>query len=972
MLLTFTSLPVESKAFNREELDYFEAKIRPVLSKNCYECHSTSAAAKNKLKANLFLDTRKGVLQGGDSGPALIPGNAEESRLIHALQHQDTLKMPKGKKKLEDELIADFVTWINMGAPDPRKGQATKSNTKIKNGRNHWAFQPLKKEKVPITKESNWPTTPVDQFIQAQLEKKGLKANATADPRTLIRRATYDLTGLPPSPQEVETFLTAWASNSTKAYHALVDRLLASRHYGERWARHWLDLVRFAESNGYAFDKDRPNAYHYRNFVIQALNKDMPYDQFVRMQIAGDLLINAKGSTGANPQNHIEQVAATGFLVAGPFTTQQTQKERERSRYEQLDDIVHTLGTSMLGLTIGCARCHDHKYDPVDTKDYYRLAANFAEVGFSDTGVKTDPKAFAEKKAKFDQAHQPLVDTLAQIEKEQLEGRLNQWWATRPKEQPDPVLATWRHIGPFAGESFDKAYDQVFEPEQEIDLTKTYEDGKLKWVEQASWEDGKVHNTLKGGNSANYLFREINAPVAGNIALSLGSDDAIKVWINGAEIVAKKIEGGAAPDQEKVNLPLKAGKNQLLMKIINGGGPSGFYFKSSDGAPPPDVAKLLDAESGQWSEAEKKKAVNWYKSIDEEWLKHNAKVVAHKKEEPKPELTMIYSAKVRGSTYGFGEDTYKVYELHRGSPDNKQALAKPGFLQVLLRENQPKQDEKAETEIKARVTLADQLTDPDQGSGHLLARVMVNRMWHYHFGRGIVTTPSDFGTRGAPPTHPALLDWLAHEFIQNGWRLKPIHRLLMTSSVYMQAGKISDSEQIKDPENLLWWRKTPLRLEAEIIRDALLAVTGTLDDTPAEKGSLDVKNKRRSIYLTVKRSKLVPMLQLFDAPDAMQGTGNREKSTVAPQALALMNSPFMQELSSTFAKRVRPDAKAPITDSIHSAYLTAFARPPNDAEQQSMVQFIEQQATKRNQATDQAFRDLCHVLLCANEFIYID
>jgi hypothetical protein len=379
---------VESAEPDRKGLDFFEAKIRPMLVTHCYECHSVGAAAKKNLKGALLLDSRDGSRKGGESGPAVVPGKPDESLLISALTH-DSFKMPP-KGKLPDELIAHFIKWIEMGAPDPRDGIAVvaASEVDLEAGRKHWAFQPLTQPSPPEVKDVNWGRTPADRFILARLEAAGVTPNGTGDSRTLIRRAYFDLIGLPPEPEAVAKFVVEFEHDPTVAYGRLIDELLASEHYGERWARHWLDITRFAESNGYAFDGDRPNAWHYRDFVIQALNSDMPYDEFVRLQIAGDLLTNINVQTTEEAKIAVNTTAATGFLVAGPYTTQQTQKERERSRYEQLDDIVSTLGTSLLGLTVGCSRCHSHKFDPLPQFDYYRLTSCFADVGFSDTGRK--------------------------------------------------------------------------------------------------------------------------------------------------------------------------------------------------------------------------------------------------------------------------------------------------------------------------------------------------------------------------------------------------------------------------------------------------------------------------------------------------------------------------------------------------------------------------------------------------------
>jgi hypothetical protein len=1122
---------------NRKGLDFFEAKIRPMLVKHCYECHSAGAAGKKKLKGKLLLDSRDGSRKGGESGPAVVPGKPDESLLISALK-QDSFKMPP-KGKLPDELIAHFAKWIKLGAPDPRDGIAViaASGIDLEEGRKHWSFQPLNNSPAASVKDSSWGHTPVDSYIRAKQERAGVEPNKMASPRTLIRRAYFDLVGLPPKPAEVEKFVAASKKDPIAAYDRLVDELLASEHFGERWARHWLDITRFAESNGYAFDGDRPNAWHYRDFVIRALNSDMPYDQFVRLQIAGDLLANANAPTADEAQQALHTIAATGFLVAGTYTTQQTQKERERSRYEQLDDIVSTLGTSMLGLTVGCSRCHSHKFDPLPQFDYYRLTSCFADVGFSNTDINLKPEEFKQAKAEYDAAHAPLAAARAKYEKEKLRSQFDAWLASPTEEvksvSPSLKLQPWQHVGPFSAASFATAFSKVFEPEKKVDLKQTYQDGKLKWTAQPTWKDSTIHNTLTGANSANYLFRVIESPEDQSIALSLGSDDAIKVWMNGQEVLAKNIARGAAAGQETLQVPVKKGRNELLMKIVNGGGPSGFYFavtplrpleisgiepwqhvgpfaggdlnKAFDKVFPPeikiDLAEAYEAGKLKWKSQpdwkdgtahndklkgtncanylfrviksdkpqvlklslgsddgikvwvngrsvlskkvgrnvaaagqenvtiqlaagpnellmkivngggatgfyfsitagerpadvktilalaadkrnakQKQRLIGWFKGFDLEWLDLNEEVVRQESKAPKPELTKVFAARVRGTTYQFGADTYKVYQLRRGNVDNKEDEASPGFLRVLMRTDKEEKHwlvdpKSADKSRPGRLGLADWLTDIEHGGGHLLARVIVNRLWHHHFGRGIVATPSDFGTRGERPSHPQLLDWLASELIRENWKLKPIHKLIMTSAVYMQAGEITASGRKLDPENLLLWRRSSRRLEAEIIRDSLLAVSGTLDRQLFGKGSLNVNSTRRSIYFTVKRSRLIPLLQLFDAPDAMQGIATREESTVAPQALALLNSPIVRGLATKLAAQVKPTAETTVEQAINRAYEVTLSRPATSDEATTMQAFIEDQTKSRGSdanAQTLALRDFCHLLLCMNEFVYVD
>jgi hypothetical protein len=951
-----------------DEVRFFESKIRPVLVKHCYECHSTEALLNDKLENDLLLDTKAGIRKGGVSGPAVVPGNVETSLLIKAIQH-DSFNMPPDTK-LPTKVIADFVKWVEMGAPDPREEQATniaKVEIDIEAGRGFWSFQPLQQSNPPSESKSPWIRNNIDRYIHAALNEKGLEPNQEASRHTLIRRAYFDLWGLPPSPTEVESFVNDTASDS---YEALVDRLLGGQHYGERWARHWLDLARFAESNGYAFDKDRGAAFHYRDFVIKALNQDMPYDEFVRLQIAGDQIA----------PNDYQSQAATGFLAAGTFTSQQTQKERERSRYEQLDDMVGTIGTAMLGLTIGCARCHDHKYDPLPTNDYYRFTACFAETGFQDFDYDPDPAGTIAAKASFDSAHKPLVDARLNFENSELTNRLNEWLKSESDPPASAKLGVWQTIGPFTAVDFKKAYSEAFPPEDKVDLNATYD--KLKWIPQPGLTDGAIHNTFSGDNSANYLYRTIEVVHKGPLEISLGRDDAIKVFLNGKQVLAKEVMGGVAADQDKVTLQLDAGSNHLLIKIVNAAGPSGFYF-STKLSIPKNIQDIIDIAETKRNVKQKQELLKWYSPRDADWTKLDALEREHLKLQPKPAITKIYAARKNGATYNFGADTRKVYFLARGNSNTKKGLASPGFLRVLTAsdktENHWVSPSEAQgvtpSQLPPRVALANWLTDEQQGAGYLLARVIVNRIWQHHLGRGIVGTPSDFGSQGAAPTHPELLDYLATELIRNDWQLKYIHQLIMKSAVYRQSGENNVLASKIDPQNALWWRRGATRLEAEVIRDTLLAVSGSLAKTMYGKGTLDQNSPRRSIYLTVKRSNLIPILQLFDAPDSIQSIGHRDVTTVPPQALALMNSPLTRQLAEKFSKRIYLSSETTTEEVVRKAYGIALSRAPSEVEMKQMTDFITDQATSygdTDNSLNLAVIDYCQIMLCLNEFLFID
>jgi hypothetical protein len=966
LLPSLNALAAEPSA---ADLQFFEKKIRPVLIERCYSCHSAKAQTEKKLEGQLLLDSRAGIRKGGETGPAIVPGDVKKSLLIQAIRHE-SVEMPP-KSKLPDNVIADFVKWVEMGAPDPRNAAAVlfpDSTIDLAEGRKFWSFQLLKQPIPPKVRNAALVRTPVDQFILAKQEAAGIPPNEAASRSALIRRVYFDIWGLPPEPAEIAAFV---ADSSPEAYTRLVDRLLEGTHYGERWGRHWLDLARFAESNGYAFDKDRPAAFHYRDFVIKALNEDMPYDQFLRLQIAGDL-------QGGN--DYMSQ-AATGFIAAGPFTSQQTQKERERSRYEQLDDLISTIGTATMGLTLGCSRCHDHKFDPVPSYDYYRMIASFSETGFQDFQLDLEPERYKKEKATFGVAHKPFVDARGKFEREQLPQRLAKWLVEKPTDTIRPKLSDWSTVGPFTAADFEKAFAAASPPEKRVDLKQTFQDGKLKWIAQPSWVDGKVHNTLTGDNSANYLFRTIEVPTAGPLEISLGRDDAIKVWLNGKVVLSKKTSGAAAPDQDKIKLALKAGRNELLLKIVNGAGPSGFYFKASDGAPPKNIQDILALADDKRNPAQKQALQKWFAPYDADWIALNKAEKDHLAKAPKQKLQPIFAARKGGVTYNFGADTRKVYFLTRGNSKAKKGLASTGFIQVLMNGADQEKHWTVDKSTKtapvqpSRVAFANWLTDAENGAGHLVARVIVNRLWQHHFGRGIVGTPSDFGSQGDRPTHPELLDYLASELIRGAWKLKPIHKLIMTSATYRQSGRNDAAGMKQDPGNKLWWRRPSQRVEAEIVRDSLLTISGQLDKKQFGPGSLNQEDRRRSVYLKVKRGTLIPILQLFDAPDAMQSIGARTMTTVPPQALAMMNSPFVRRLATTFAKRVQPNDKSALPKVVDDAYVVAYARRPSDEERQRMLAFIDVQAKSYGEnatSVETAVADFCQLLICSNEFLFVD
>jgi hypothetical protein len=879
--------------------------------------------------------------------------------------------------------------------------------------RQFWSFQPLRRVEAPALPNDNWSRTPVDRFILAKLRAAGIEPNPAVNRRQLIRRAYFDLIGLPPEPEAVEAFVSDPAPD---ACERLLDRLLASDHYGERWARHWLDLVRFAESHGFEHDYDRPSAYHYRDFVIRALNSDLPYDTFVRWQVAGDEIA---------PDDNLA-LTATGFLAAGVHSTQITKNEVEKQRYDEMDDMVATLGTSMLGLTTGCARCHDHKYDPIPQRDYYGLLASFTTTVRSEIDLDLDPAGYRRAKALFDREHAPLVVARDALEKEKLPARLAQWETTWPAQQgrwPWRVLnmASFQSAG---GAQFTKLPDGsllVGGANPNSDTYTFVANTDVKGISAIRLEALADPSLVKGGpgraangNFALTALRVTAAPKNGKdkpMTVRLRNPratfeqkglpiraaligDGKSAWAVDPQFgkdhagvfeteTSLGFEGGTVLTftlQFKTNTGHNIGRPRLSVTS------SPTPVAIEEGAIPAGAWRALQTPRAQRTAEQHKGLIEWYRTIDPEWQKLEQKVRDHSRKAPKPTLVkaMIASeglSPVRLHTQG--DDFFKeTYYLRRGDPNQKAGVANLSFLQVLMaapakEKTWQQQPPRGWRTSYRRRALADWLTDVDRGAGQLLARVIVNRLWQHHLGRGLVATPSDFGTRGERPTHPELLDWLACELIRQGWHLKPIQKLIMASAVYTQSSHYDEAKARVDSDNRLCWRRPPHRLEAEVIRDSLLALSGQLDPSLFGPGTLDEASKRRSIYFTVKRSRLIPMMQVFDSPDGLQSIGERPTTTIAPQALFLMNNANVRGHAAGFARRLAGHANVTVEEAIKRAYLTALTRYPGAEELADAVAFVKQQAVSyeaagKRDGRNLALTDFCQTLMCLNEFVYVD
>jgi hypothetical protein len=964
------------------------------------------AHESKKLQGRLFLDSADGILDGGESGAAIVKGKSAESLLLKALKF-DGLEMPPAGK-LPDEVIADFAKWIDMGAPDPRVGGASvrpKREINVAEGKQWWSFQPLHVTAPPAG------GNPIDAHVTAAQQSRGLKTNIPASKETLIRRAYFDLIGLPPTPEQVAAFVS---DSSPNAFERVVDELLTSPRYGEKWGRHWLDTARFAESGGYEFDGFRAGAYHYRDWVIRAMNADLPYDQFVRMQLAGDVL----------QPDDINGAAATGFLVAGPYPGQITAKTVERIRYDQLDDMLMTMGGSMLGLTLGCVRCHEHKYDPIPHQDYYALAASLARTAHGPKTMEVDPAATLLAEQKHQRDHESLVATLRVFTSKEMPARFEAWRAAELPRQPDSPR--WQFLEPIefsAERSWLKelptgivAHDGALNPgtlihrlgqqrrvpnEERYRVTfQTYQKNVTSFRLDALTDKSLPSRGPGLNGDGSFQLGEIkifarpigpdakDAPVELKLkaayAAQADQDQPLANAVDGKPETAWIVRTTAKKDNAAVfelESPLAgfASGTELTVELQFRDLGLGRWRLSLSTEPNPatwagdampqhlgEVRAILAANGNKLPDTMVEPMSRWFAAFDPETSKQMRTVRDHAAAFPRPNLSEVYT------TAAGGQD---VFFLRRGEVDNKQGKAETGFVQVLWRGDTPAVPVKTQPETDPRVSLAMWMTDLDRGAGPLLARVMANRIWQHHFGKGIVGTPNDFGVQGERPTHPELLEWLASQLVQNGWKLKPLHKQIMLSATYQQSHIVDDANLKVDPANRYLWHYQTHRLDAELIRDALLSVGGNLDQTMYGPSVLD-NSPRRSVYLRVKRSELLPIMTMFDAPEPTQSIGERVSTTVPTQALALMNSPFVRQQAQKLAARVRPSADVPMPSVIDRTYQIAFSRLPTDEERSRMQAFIDAQVAAIGgdpaAATGKAVIEFCHVVLCLNEFVYVD
>lgn len=1112
-LFATTSLTAEEQ-FSAEDIAFFETKIRPVLITNCQDCHSGEDP-----ESRFSVEFREAFLKGGEFGPAVKPGKPTESLLISAIKHDEFLKMPP-KEKLTSAQVIDFTRWVEIGLPWPKEDDVVanigQSSDALKaefsqEQQNYWAYQPPVRPELPTVENTAWAQTPIDYFILARLEKAGLPPSSQANKRILIRRATFDLTGLPPTPTEIAAFL---ADDRPDAYSNLIDRLLSSPRYGERWGRHWLDVARYADSNGLDENLSYEFAYQYRDYVIRSMNQDKSYGEFIKEQIAGDLMPVPADRLAAE-----DRLRATGFLAIGPKML--AEDDPVKMQMDIIDEQVTTLGQAFMGLTLGCARCHDHKFDPIPTADYYALAGIFKSTkSMENYNVVADwfeqPLLSPDKNAELEKLNKEIA--AAKAEQNKLDASVKDLVKQELHHRADRYLLATHAIGSLddaiaaSGITVHKKQDAPFELKNGY-LAIEAEAAHRTTLSILSASYGKEIGIVGSGGEGGFADYEIIVETPGTYSLEIRyaakDSRSIGIKLDGrmiAQNVLGKVTGSWFPDTQtwvaEVEMELDAGKHVLTLdspKVyphidkfalvlqpeneawpfetdappslttygrsynINKAFLSSWlaYLRSLSepklktnplfaiwfalaslddaefakeaapvlqqlqtdqgiGANAPPVLKVIFAESPPATLEEvavlyrrlivdshhanenlddEAKAV--YKEVFEEISRADFPTsipnpipvtaypseLAQQRKALTSQIGLLDSQKpvfevAMGVTEGMTEDI----KIHiRGSHITLGQTVPRRMLQIIEGSDQ----EAIAGGQSGRLELANWLAKPTHP---LVNRVMVNRLWRWHFGRGIVSSVDNFGTLGDLPTHPELLDYLALELADNGGSLKQLHRQIMLSSTYQMSTSYSEEGNATDPENKLLWRFNRRRLTGEEVRDSVLALGPGLDNSMGGT-LLKVKNRayvtgsntnitdefdnyRRSVYLPVVRSSVYEVLQALDFPDPAVSNGDRNTTTVAPQALFMMNSSLVDEATSELATRL---TALNGSERINRAYSIIMGRQPNEheiANAQEYTQQVTVTATAAGMATEDAelaaWQSLCRVLLSTNEFFYVE
>ena len=1038
----------EGSADRQAQLDFFEAKIRPVLVQHCYECHSADAKS---VKGGLLLDTAAGLLTGGDSGPAIVPGRSTESVLMHALQY-DSFQMPPSGR-LPAAVVKDFEQWIEAGAVDPRTGPAAvpKKSIDFTAGRQFWSFVRPQKPAVPAVQNSAWAQNDIDRFLLAAMEQQGLTPSDPATKTELIRRATFDLLGLPPTPAEIDAFL---ADQSPQAFASLIDRLLASPHYGERWGRYWLDVARYSEDQAHTFSvTPNTSGWRYRDWVISAFNRDLPYDQFVRYQIAADLV-------SLPEDQRLAELPALGYFGLGPQYYKNT--DAAKAAADELDDRIDTLCRGFLGLTVSCARCHDHKFDPVPTQDYYSLAGIFSSSRLHTAPLVPQPEVEAWNQAqtrlkeldeaikrqvtdsgpKIRESQLPqVVDYLQAVWRLQSGGNLDavakasqlnaqflKRWQELIQKQKDsnPAFRSWAELP--AATAADaagqvpavvtaaaqglqrhlnlllKQKNQSLTPEEVTELRQLVPAGNALYsspivrkskpaveidvelgearelhlvvtdagdgasCDHADWADARIVTAAGELQLSELKWRSVNVSF-GNVNLNRN------VQGGGLKIGGRQFQKGLGTHSTShivYDLPAGSQRFRAVAGLDHSGTDQGgcgegasVQFRVYTQAP----TDLQQTESDLLAQVFGEQGVY---AVDaqqlEQLLPAEAQMQLKSQREELERLRKANPAMYPVAHVIAEASPADMKVFVRGNPANQGDVAPRRFLKILAGDDPP-----AYSQGSGRLQLAEDIASP---ANPLTARVMVNRIWQQHFGRGLVSTPDNFGNLGERPTHPELLDWLAVRFQELGWSVKAMHRELMLTAAWQQGSLPREEGLARDADNRYLWRMNRRRLDVESWRDALLAVSGRLDNQlgGASTNLSEAGNTRRTVYAFVSRHELDNMLRLFDFPDANITASTRSETTVPQQQLFVINSPFMLNQARAFAARLQQDAGDDNAARITLAFRLSFGRSPSADELQLGLAYVtaEDAADSRDGTSLNRWERYAQILLASNEFMYLD
>ena len=896
----------------------FVRDVQPIFQKHCYTCHG-----QEKQRSGLRLDIKSEAFRGGDGyGPSILAGDPAESPLLQLVSSKDDdTRMPPEGEGLSPAEVTMLTKWIAAGAYWP---DGVDSAT-LEDRRDHWSFAPVVPPALPAVHDDAWPRGDIDRFVLARLEKEALQPAPEAERTTWLRRAYYDLTGLPPSPAEIDAFLQDQRGD---AYQRVVERLLHSPHYGQRWAQHWLDVVRYADTHGFEVNTERPNAWPYRDYVIQAFNNDTPYDRFVQEQLVGDAL---------------GRDAATGFLMTSavllPGQIGKDDASKRLARQDELGEIVINTGQTFLGLSIGCARCHDHKFDPVSARDYYAMQAFFAGVQYGDREIHS-PEADAARSESI--ARRQQIDAVL--------ARLAPLANTGTERPPVNAQANIERFAPLMAKRVRFVIHSTNNLKPCLDELEVFDTSGTNIALARSG----ARATASGSTVAadRHELRFINDGQFGN-SRSWMSDEVGKGWVE-----------------------LEFPEEQTIERIVWGRDRQGKY---SDRLPLRYTIEVAGV-SGQWrtvADAEDRRAFQPGQDATELFLlsvgaahQAEAKRLLAEKNRVETELR-VYGEGGQRVYAGIFTTPEPVHVLYRGDPEQPREEVPPAVPEALGDVELSQQA----TDQQRRQALAEWITGPDHP---LTARVMVNRIWQGHFGIGLVETSSDFGRSGARPTHPELLDWLAAEFVRSGWSIKHMHRLIINSATYRQSSRIDAAGQALDADVRLLWRFPTRRLEAEAIRDSMLEVSGRLNLTVGGPGfdlfrsrgglsgfppmeSFTGDGLRRMVYAHKVRMERDAVFGAFDCPDAGQSTPRRRQSTTPIQALNLLNSRFTIEESRAFAARVQAEVGNDVERQIDHAFRLALGRTPTAVELHDAAPVIR----KHGLST------LCRVLFNSNEFLFL-